>query len=109
MEVILVMHSAAATPSDERESLPQLILSRLHDPAQRESFLSEYRSALQPAVDPWRFHLLEQVLHQWDLRSQAYLRDGYREVVKAAATDAETEGTSPDEPVPGRRSVGRSR
>jgi hypothetical protein len=86
-----------------------MILSRLRDPAQRESFLSEYRSALQLAVDPWRFHLLEQVLHQWDLRSQAYLRDGYWEAVQASPTGADNEGASLDELVPGWRTMSRGR
>ncbi|MFI6816048.1 DUF6247 family protein [Nonomuraea sp. NPDC050328] len=79
-----------------------MILSRLTDPAQRSAFLGDYEGALKLAVDPSRYALLEQVLHEWDLRSRAYQRPGYWQAV-ADAGRAEQPQTSLDDLVPGWR------
>ncbi|MFI9559390.1 hypothetical protein [Nonomuraea endophytica] len=62
-----MVHGSAAA-SEEQRPLPQVILSRLTDPAQRSAFLGDYEGTVRLAVDPSREGILEQVLREWDLR-----------------------------------------
>jgi hypothetical protein len=74
---------------------PASILRRLPE-SERESFLAEYRAALDAAHEVWRYRQLQDVLRRWDLIAFTTSRPGYAEAL-AEARNATGPGMSIDE------------
>jgi hypothetical protein len=70
---------------------PETILRRLPE-AERDSFLREYRAALDAAHEVWRYRQLPEVLTRWSLVAITTSQPGYAE-----ARDAVTPGVTIDE------------
>ena len=74
---------------------PASILRRLPEP-ERESFLAEYRAALDAAHEVWRYRQLQEVLRRWDLVTVTTSQPGYSETLDEAR-NATGPGVSVDE------------
>jgi alkylhydroperoxidase/carboxymuconolactone decarboxylase family protein YurZ len=74
---------------------PETILRRLPE-AERESFLREYRAALDAAHELWRYRQLQEVLTRWNLVALTTSQPGYAEAL-AEARSAATPGVTIDE------------
>lgn len=74
---------------------PETILRRLPE-VERESFLREYRAALDAAHEVWRYRQLQEVLTRWNLVAIATSQPGYAQAL-AEARSAATPGATIDE------------
>lgn len=82
------MRLMAALPTDpEHEDLPspERILRALPE-GERETFLAEYRHALDEARDPAGWPDLQRFLRLWAMRAIAVAQPGYYEAREAART-----------------------
>ena len=82
------MRLMAALPTDpEHEDLlsPERILRALPE-RERETFLAEYRHALDEARDPAGWPDLQRFLRLWAMRAIAVAQPGYYEAREAART-----------------------
>jgi hypothetical protein len=80
----------SAQPAAERPGPePDDIMRRLPSD-QRESFLHDYRAALDAAHETWRYRQLQAVLQLWHLRATAYEQPDYSQ--RAAEARAGTPG-----------------
>jgi Family of unknown function (DUF6247) len=82
---------------------PASILRRLPEP-ERESFLAEYRTALDAAHEVWRYRQLQEVLSRWNLVAIATSQPGYAEAL-LEARNATQPGVGIDE-ITARRAAG---
>ncbi len=62
---------------------PEVILRRLPE-AERESFLREYRAALDAAHEVWRYRQLQEVLTRWNPVAITTSQPGYAEALAEA-------------------------
>jgi len=74
---------------------PEAILRSLPE-AERESFLREYRAALDAAHEVWRYRQLQEVLTRWNLVALTTSQPGYAEALAEARSTA-TPGVTIDE------------
>jgi len=74
---------------------PASILRRLPE-SERESFLAEYRAALDAAHEVWRYRQLQEALSRWNLVAIAISQPGYAEAL-AEARNATQPGVGIDE------------
>jgi len=74
---------------------PASILRRLPE-SERESFLAEYRAALDAAHEVWRYRQLKEVLRRWNLVAVTTSQPGYTEALTEARSAIEP-GLSIDE------------
>lgn len=75
------LHDPPGTPDPER------ILHRLPE-AERERFLSEYRTGLDAAHEVWRWRHLQELLTRWELVATAVSKPGYAQALDEARTGA---------------------
>jgi hypothetical protein len=66
---------------------PERILRRLPE-AERERFLSEYRTALDAAHEVWRYRHLQELLARWELVATATSKPGYAQAREEVRTGA---------------------
>lgn len=79
---------------------PDDIMRRLPSD-QRESFLHDYRSALDAAHETWRYRQLQAVLQLWHLRASAYEQPDYPQRAAEARAGAPGTFTTAEDAIPG--------
>jgi hypothetical protein len=91
----------SAQPAAERHGPdPDDIIRRL-PPDQRDSFLHDYRAALDAAHETWRYRQLPAVLQLWHLRATAYEQPDYSQRAAEARAGAPGTFTAAEDAIPG--------